>query len=237
MSQDTTARFYTSGEYHQQNKGIHEEHAKWKANYIQKVMNKQGLAPQTICEIGCGTGDILCHLKQAMPSVECDGFDISHSAIEIAQKKGSSDVRFYCEDFLKKGVPRKKYDVILLIDLIEHLEDIYSFLRFVKQYANHVIIHFPLDISVQGVLFNRPLVARRDLGHIHYFTKDTALNLLKDCGYNVGEYFYTPVTLGVSQKKAFKTRVANIPRKLTFWWMKDLCVRLFGGYSLMVVGY
>jgi|GEM_PF-6882011 len=35
----------------------------------------------------------------------------------------------------------------------------------------------------------------RDHGHIHYFTKDVALQILKDVGYEVLDYFYTAPSL------------------------------------------
>ena len=85
---------------------------------------------------------LFCINLKKRPEVLCDGYDISSSAIEIAKTKETSDIQFYCEDFCNSNTPHKQYDLILLIDIIEHIEDMYKMLRFVKKYTSHVLISF-----------------------------------------------------------------------------------------------
>ena len=119
------------------------------------------------------------------------------------------------------------FDMILVLDVIEHVEDYYGFLKGILPKSGRKIFHFPLDLSVQAVLRKRGLLTRRELyGHIQYFTKETALETLKDVGYEVLDYFYTPRCIELAKQTIQK--VAILPRKLCFAIHQDITVRVLG---------
>ena len=125
--------------------------------------------------------------------------------------------------------------MILVLDIIEHLEDYFSLLRIVKERALYKIFHIPLDLSVQAVLRASPLIRdRQRFGHIHYFTKETALQLLSDLGYNIIDWFYTAVALDLPSAN-LKNLVMRIPRRLLYSINMDVAVRLLGGYRLLIL--
>ena len=37
----------------------HEEDSPWKAKNIYKILEKNNLSPKSVCEIGCGSGEVL----------------------------------------------------------------------------------------------------------------------------------------------------------------------------------
>jgi hypothetical protein len=79
-----------------------------------------------------------------------------------------------------------------------------------------------------------PVMLERELvGHLHYFMKETALATLKDTGYQVLDWFYTPGAL--NNPRSVKARLASWPRKICSLINQDLTVRILGGYSLMVL--
>lgn len=225
---------YTSGDYLKKNPTWHVEDSLWKAKMILKMITQNDIMPKTVCEVGCGAGEILKQLQLNMPK-ECNfyGYEISPQAFEICKKRASNKLHFELRDILlEKEV---FFDLILLIDLIEHLEDYFNFLRGIKPKSQYKILHIPLGLSVQSVLRrSRILRARESSGHIHYFTKEIALQILKDVGYEVLDYFYTAgaVELPAQSVKSF---IAKLPRKIFFTIHKDLAVRILGGYSLMVL--
>jgi hypothetical protein len=63
--------------------------------------------------------------------------------------------------------------------------------------------------------------------------KDTALQTLKDTGQEVVDYFYTAGAF--HNNKKLRTRLLNFPRFILFKLSPDFTVKLFGGYSLMVL--
>jgi hypothetical protein len=92
-----------------------------------------------------------------------------------------------------------------------------------------------LDLSAQAILRGSPILkARKKVGHIHYFTKETAMATLMDTGYEICDYFYTAGGCELPVK-SFKNLLARLPRKIMFGVNKDLTVRLLGGYSILVL--
>ena len=224
---------YTSGEYLEKNPTWHVEESPWKAQQIIRMMKQSGITPQTICEVGCGAGEVLKQLQQKMdPSCSFWGYEISPQALELCKTRANERLHFKLADIRYEEVAF--FDLMLIMDVIEHLEDYFSFLRDIKSKSRYKIIHLPLDLSVQSLLRpNGLLDVRRAYGHLHYFTKNIALAMFKDVGYEVLDYFYAPRSIGLANNIVKKLLVP--PRVLFFSMHKDLAVRILGGYSLLVL--
>jgi hypothetical protein len=209
----------------------------FKARYILEVLTRNALKPQTICEVGCGAGEILNQLATVHgewfgQEATFEGYDIAPVAIEMAASRASDRVRFHAQDLFEAD---RHFELMLTIDVIEHVEDYFSFLRKLRPKADYHVFHIPLEMSSQMVAQGSPLLwARRAVGHIHHFNKDTAVAALEDTGYEVLDYVYTPgyAELPVN---SLKRAIARLPRKLMFPLNPDLTVRLMGGYSLMAL--
>jgi hypothetical protein len=108
-------------------------------------------------------------------------------------------------------------------------------LRRFRSKARHKIFHIPLDFTVVNVL--RPnilLNLRKQVGHIHSFTKDTALALLEETGYEVLDWFYTPWAFELDSTTRKIARL-NPLRRIAYPLNADATVRLLGGYSLLAL--
>jgi len=225
---------YSGGEYLARNPTWHVEDSAWKAQQILRMLQRHSLTPRTICEVGCGAGEVLRQLQSRMdPSCEFCGYDISPQAIALCRERANDRLRFHCRDFLQEA--GASFDLLLLIDLIEHLEDYNSFLRAVKPRSRYTILHIPLDLSVQAKLRPGKLRAIRQVaGHLHYFTRATALDGLRDAGYEIVDSFLTRGALE-STHKQLRTRVCNSFRRLAGVFGEDLASRVLGGFSLLVL--
>ncbi len=219
------------GEYLHNNPTWHIEDSPWKAKQIKKMLENHSLTPKTIAEVGCGAGEILNQLYYMLPeNVSYTGYDISVDAIKLARQREKERLEYLREDFLK--TPRQ-FDLLLMIDVFEHVEDYLGFLKSCKNKSEYKIFHIPLDMNVQGILRNLPILARKTVGHLHYFTKQTAIASLVDCGYEIVDLFYTASSSDLS--RTLKAKIATIPRKVCFNLNQDLAVILLGGYSLLVL--
>jgi Methyltransferase domain len=209
----------------------------FKARYVAEILRRNGLQPQTVCEVGCGAGEILnqlltVHGANFPADARFEGYDIAPVAIEMAKRRETDRLQFFCRDLFET---QAHHDLMLTIDVIEHVEDYFSFLRRLRDRASHHVFHIPLEMSSQMVAQGSPLMwARKAVGHIHHFNKDMAVAVLEDTGYEVVDYLYTPGYAELPMN-SLKRAVARLPRKVLFPLKPDLTVRLFGGYSLMAL--
>ena len=224
---------YFDGAYLAHNPTWHAEHSATKARWIDDILRRNQIEPNSIAEVGCGSGEILVELAERRPGARFTGFEISPDAYAICSAKAREGLEFRLKDLLQAEAD--EFDLLLAIDVFEHVPDYLGFLRALKGKARHTIFHIPLDLSVQALLRGTSYPILRDhTGHLHYFFKYTALATVRDCGYEVVDWNYTRSSQELPGK-SFRTRLANLPRKLTQLVSEDLSARLFGGYSLMVL--
>ena len=232
METDAGERYF-DGAYLAHNPTWHAEHSATKARWIDEILRRNGLEPKTIAEVGCGSGEILVELKKRRPAAQFTGFEISPQAYAICSAKSAAGLDFRLEDLLQAQAER--FDLLLAIDVLEHVPDYLSFLKALRGKAEHKVFHIPLDLSVQALARATSFPVLRDqTGHLHYFFKDTALATLRDCGYEIVDWNYTRSSQELPGK-GIRTKLANLPRKLMQLASEDLSARFFGGYSLLVL--
>lgn len=225
---------YTDGEYLKNNPTWDVEDAPWKADHIFRMIEKHDLKPTTICEVGCGCGEILYQLQLKMPaSVKFTGYEISPQAFEFCKGRSNEGLNFCLKNYCDES--DNSCDIVLLIDLIEHLEDYFRFLRDIKGKSHYKILHIPIEFFALSALYPKFLIGqRKKVGHLHHFSKDTALQTLRDLGYEIIDYHYT-AGYALPRQYGIKDTFLKIPRGLFFSFSPDITVRLFGGYSLLVL--
>jgi|SRR5271165_5687189 len=224
---------YTDGTYLEKNPNWHTDESPFKASQILRMLEKNRLQPKTIAEVGCGAGEVLKLLQEQMDG-ECRfaGYDISPQAMEMCKSRANERLQFKLADISQEE--GAFFDMILVLDVIEHVEDYLGFLRRIRPKSDLKIFHFPLDLSVQAVLRKRGLLRRRENhGHLHYFTKETALATVKETGYELVDYFYTPRCIELAKETIQK--IARLPRIICFSIHQDLAARILGGYSLLIL--
>ncbi len=227
---------YVSGEYIDKNPDWHQSDSLWKASHISKIIDRNAISVKDVAEIGCGAGRIIHELSKVFSGeVSLQGYDISPKAIEIAKKYEKDNVSYKCLDFIEEGI--NVVSLLLVIDVFEHVEDYMEFLRKLRNRASFYVFHIPLDMNVQGLIRDKQIVVRNDVGHLHYFSKETALETLKDTGYEVIDRFYTrsSIELASEHNWGIRSTIGNIPRRLLFPIFPDLTVKLLGGFSMMVL--
>lgn len=231
----TEKSIYEDGTYLQNNPDWHQRDSTWKAERIARILAKNGVRPQTVAEIGCGAGEVLRSLSTKLgDEVEFAGFEISPQAYELSRTKASGNLSFALKDLLAEP-EEVRFDVLMAVDVFEHVEDYYGFLRKMRCRATYKVFHIPLDLSVQAVArAGRLMYARKSVGHIHYFTRDIALAVLEDTGYEVVDSFYTCGSIDLPAQ-GWRAGLVKLPRRWAFALHEDLAVRVLGGFSLMVL--
>lgn len=222
---------YSSGDYAAKNPDWHQEHSQWKAYQVRRMLDKYSIRPSRLAEVGCGAGAILESLhRQLVPQPDCVGYEISPQAFSMAQRRETSGLHYHLGS---PGSNDEPYDVVLAMDVFEHVEDYLGFIRALQPLARWKIFHIPLDLSVLSLA--KPMylsMAREQVGHLHYFTRETALATLEQAGLLVRDWFFTSVELdqGVHGRKRLQ-----VIRKLLYARNAELAARWLGGFSLLVL--
>ncbi|CAN5224408.1 hypothetical protein BH09BAC5_BH09BAC5_01700 [soil metagenome] len=223
---------YTSGTYLENNKTWHEEFANEKAALIAEIINRNKLQLKSVCEVGCGSGQILVELqKQLSGNISFDGYDISPQAFEICSKKASEKVKFHLEDLTAKENIR--FDAILIIDVIEHIENYFEFLRKLHNKAGYFVFHIPLDMFMWTLFREQMLIESKErVGHIHNFTEKFIKSILTDLGFEILDTMYTKPMFDTMTAKQ---KIVHVFRRMLFGISKSFAVKTVGGYSIMVL--
>jgi cyclopropane fatty-acyl-phospholipid synthase-like methyltransferase len=227
------ATIYSDGTYLRNNPDWHADDAAWKAGHIAAMLERHRMRPPTVVEVGCGSGEVLVQLaKRLAKGTRFTGYDVSPNAYTMCSVRAGRHLDFRLGDFLQ-GTER--YDLALAIDVFEHVEDCFGFVRALRQRAKHTSFHIPLDLSVQSLARPGKLLAMRwSAGHIHYFTRDTALALLEDAGHKVVDWFYTSGATDLGNP-GWKARLMKLPRKALYRASPDAAARILGGYSILAL--
>jgi hypothetical protein len=235
---DDATTLYTDGRYLAANPTWHEEDSPWKAAQIIRMIERNKLAPSTIREVGCGTGEVLARVHDHFSgAVACTGHEISPDAFSRAKRKERDRLQFRNDDLFECS---ESIDMLLVIDVFEHVRDVYGFVSKCQKRARHKIYHIPLDISVNSVLrasFAFPVNSSRNaVGHLHFFTAESALMLLHETGHRITDRFYThPIVELTPVHPSVRRQITNIPRRVLSAWSPALAARLLGGLSLLVL--
>lgn len=216
---------YTGDEYSGAHPDWHIADSPWKAAQLLAAIGDDDVS--TVCEVGCGAGEILRQLHDRMPNTDFVGYEIAQAALTLAAPRTTDRLKFELADAASTPAT---FDLMLIIDVIEHVADPILFLSRLRHKAKRTLLHIPLDLSIQSVA--RPtklLQMRQEFGHIHYFTPETAIATVGDAGYRVRRTSFTRTFDLPAQ--SLKARLARVPRRVL---PRSLTVRALGGYSILI---
>jgi len=144
-------------------------------NYIKKVVNKRKLNKTKILDIGCGGGLISEGVSKLGAHVT--GIDFVKENIKIARvhaKKNNLNINYIVKDFEKEKIT-SKFDIIIIFEVLEHLNEWETFLKKIR-----------LNLKDNGILIistiNKNLISK-------FVTLDIAENFLKWIPHNTHSYY------------------------------------------------
>ncbi|MEI8060435.1 MAG: class I SAM-dependent methyltransferase [Ferruginibacter sp.] len=132
--------FYTTGDYLSKNHEWGAEDSVWKGMLVAKLLDKNNISFNTMAELGCGARGILQYLHTNYNGKYFYGYDISPQSIAIAKQKYSDikELHFIHLDYLNET--HQETDILLMLDVIEHVADYYDFLNKIHPKSNLFIL-------------------------------------------------------------------------------------------------
>ena len=234
---------YTTGGYLKKNPTWHAEDSAWKAARVVDTLTPEMLLEikdhLTIAEIGCGAGGVIHHLTGLLTARgyavrRAIGYDISDQAIELARNQHpGTNVEFIRQDFIRTS---DRFSLGLVIDVVEHLQDPDEFLCEISHRFSYVVLHVPLEDNLEFRLRRKGKDSHEKVGHMHFFSKASAMSLLNKAGLIPLKWIYTSASIDLLRiHGTIKSYIGILPRYLLFRLNRDAAARIFAHFSIMLL--
>lgn len=155
---------------------------------------KSGIRGRNILDVGCGTGWFLEYAKEK--GANCHGVELGKELAKFTSDNLDIPV-WNCE--LQEIQTEKKFDIITMFDLIEHVTDPVELLESAKDLLNKggiILIFTPQydSVAIQTMKEKSNLVMPSE--HLSYFTKDTIYYLADKIKMDVQYYVTKGIDVG-----------------------------------------
>jgi SAM-dependent methyltransferase len=177
-----------------QKKGISHWYWDYKDCQILKVIT---VADKEIVDLGCGEGILLEKIVKSFPSQHVSGVDIIPENIEICKKFG---LPVLLGDINSTDLSDNSVDLVLLIEVIEHLNEPVRTLKEIKRIlkpGGKVVFLFPNDFifGVARLLFLRIKELFYDPGHVKRWTPKQFKKFINTQGFRQIRQYSLPFLL------------------------------------------
>ncbi|MBT4484783.1 MAG: class I SAM-dependent methyltransferase [Candidatus Latescibacteria bacterium] len=151
---------------------------------------------KSILDSGCGQGIFTFEIARRFPGSSLTGIDINEELLKrnrrIAEIAGLKNCRFEFRDITEIST-KEQYDLILSVDVLEHIEDDQNTLRCYYSAltsGGDLLLHVPA--YMRRWFFFRWKVNFDVDGHFRAgYTMDDIVNKVKNAGFSIVEKYYT----------------------------------------------
>lgn len=150
------------------------------------------LNSESVLDVGCGDGLLQEHIAERLLKVATTGIDLSEVAVEKAKEKHIPNATFMAADVIAAGIPYppNTFDVVIALDVLEHLFVPETLLREMKRASKrHLIIGVPnfssFPARVQTLIGKVPENNHPKKGHAYWFNYHILSKMLDDNGLTI----------------------------------------------------
>ena len=144
-------------------------------------------AEEHVLDIGCGNGAVAFDVAKATGAY-VTGIDKDEKSIQFAQNKWKcNNLQFFVKDATKLN--SQHYDVVILSNVLEHIEDRMGFLRKILKniHPSKVLVRVPMHDRHWHVNMKKELGVdhRSDTAHFTEYTNESFLSEVKKAGFAI----------------------------------------------------
>lgn len=167
------------------NGGVHPKHDI--LNYHQFFLD-QVLPTDRVVDIGCGKGENAYDI--AKKAKEVTGIDISENCIKLASKVNVRENLTYVQGDALTYDFKNKFDVIVLSNVLEHIDERVKFLKSIRTLAPKLLLRVPMITRDWIVVYkkNEGLEYRLDPTHYTEFTLPQLQDEIAQGGWQIDSY-------------------------------------------------
>lgn len=182
---------YNNGTYQSENPDWHLGHSSTKVKWIKDIIpGSLRHSISSVLEIGCGRGATLNELKTYLGGDRhFTGIDVSTEAITYA-RNNFKGIEFLCTDIFSLR-NNNAYDLVLCIDVLEHVYCQDEFIRCAASISKFGIFHVPLGNNLRNRLLDRWKQQIFKFGHVQFYNVGSLINFFTNAGFAIRDYRYT----------------------------------------------
>lgn len=192
----------------------------WKVDNLVKLM-PESIKPKNILEVGCAFGVLLNNIGDKLGINDRTGIDIASTNIDVAKNlyPGCTFFRGTLGEFIEQN-KGKRFDLVVLSDIVEHIPEDADFMREVSTVAEYVILNLPLEKSF--TTRNRQYGEQDPSGHLRSYDRNDAAELVTKAGFQIVSSFTDIAFFDKNYRRVYTAkrnkRVKAKPiLKRTFW--------------------
>jgi len=211
-------RYYAEKYYQEASGGYEKSYSENEILYFKNKLSQKyivinellsGISPKTFLDIGAGEGWALDFFKKQ--GWHCTGLDYSEFGCKKHHPDCLAEMRVgdIYENITNLIAENKKYQVILLDNVLEHVIEPLSLLKNIRQLIDNdavLVIEVPNDFSViQNYALDKGYISQPfwvvSPDHLSYFNRDGLINLCREAGFQcertMGDY---PIDFNILNK-------------------------------------
>lgn len=198
---------YVDDKYWAKNQNFFEIDTLFKVNKIipfieiaLKEINKDEI---NILDVGGGSGLILMHIARYIESshqirVNKFALDLSPKALKIQKNNNPDLLKTLKEDISQCSLKNGEIDIVLMIDVLEHVPDTRKTLSELQRISSFTIFKVPIENTISFKVINlfsgnKYKKKINDMGHIHIFSEKKLLIEIKKSYGTIIDYYYTNI--------------------------------------------
>jgi ubiquinone/menaquinone biosynthesis C-methylase UbiE len=190
---------YNDNSYLEKNPSLHTEDSKFKFQNIKRFLSSIEVKNNRIkiLDIGGGAGIIgklvLEHFQESGIVVSFHSLDLSTQMLKI-QLKNNPQIKKIINCSINE-CPKSNYDLVLMIDVIEHIEEKEDSAKILNKLGKNIIYNIPIEINFFDILkylksFFRYYKRQKERwGHIHFFSFTSSQSFLRRHYKIIDSYF------------------------------------------------
>lgn len=221
-----------------------EQEAQWlalsapqKVESIVQLLLRENIKPNSILELGCGTGSVIRECQRRGLAKEYFAVDSSKQALNYLQQNSKNIKTLQADITKQKNYFNQKFDVIILSHVLEHIHDETVFLQFLKANLNYK--YLIIEVPLENLFFSRIKNLFRDrtknaAGHVNFYTSNSFFKLIENNNFQIlTRRKYVPVLelttidfLAKKQKYSYWNKYLkyftshHFPKYFNYFWEK-----------------
>jgi trans-aconitate methyltransferase len=234
------SEIYNNGQYFKTNPNLHLEDTEFKFSNLYEYLNMVELKDETIkiLDVGGGAGVlgkfVADYFFKKAIKVNFTALDLSEKM--LSEQKNNNPHITNALNISISDIPNNYYDLVLMIDVIEHVENYESVAKKLSEISNNIIYNIPIEINLFDILRNIKMRGgyyksqEKLIGHINRFSYDSSIRFI--------EKYYDIVAIKFvgyykhilkSENKNYKQLLSSKQRRY------EVCISKFIGENIPII--